>query len=230
MITFNVNLTEPFLPLLTGMFGLSGLIINSKNNPAPNQLENTAVESGFFELLKVSIIGILASIVMMLVPSISPSQIGFFAAKYKDDELKVASLASINIADVILSLSTFFYISKARSGVVEKIGQALTIGLNEYYLMIIAGFFALLLSCFLAVKVNKKLSDNLGIISSKYFKTGIIVFVSLLTIYFDGLMGIIILAVSTILGVIVLKNDARPVNLMGSLAVPTIIFFILRLF
>jgi putative membrane protein len=230
IIAFNINLNEPFLPLLSGMFGISALIFGAKKNSAPSQMERTAVESGFFDFLKVSIIGIFSSIFMMLVPAISPSQIGFFSSNYKNDELKVASMASINIADVILSLTTFFYIGKARNGTIEKIGQALTIGLKEYYLLIFFGFFALLLSCLISINVNKKLGKNTWLIGSEYFKIGIIIFVAFLAFFFDGFAGLFILIASSLLGFFLIKKNARPINLMGSIAVPTILFFILRLF
>ncbi|MDD5499404.1 MAG: tripartite tricarboxylate transporter permease, partial [Candidatus Nanoarchaeia archaeon] len=228
--SFNLGLNEPFLPLLTGMFGLSGIIMNSKKNIAPSQMENSAVESGFFEILKQSIMGTFCSIIMMLLPAISPSQIGFFASKYEDDELKVASITSINIADVILSLVTFFFIGKGRSGTIEKIGQAMSIGIKEYYLLMSFGFFALLLANFFAIHANKKLGKNSGIIGSNYFKLGIMVFVILLTFYFDGALGLIVLFLSTIMGLLLLKKNVRPVNLMGCLAVPTLIFFASRFF
>ncbi|MFA5303661.1 MAG: tripartite tricarboxylate transporter permease [Candidatus Nanoarchaeia archaeon] len=229
-VSFNINLNEPFLPLLTGMFGISALFFGRNNYLIPKQLEKSAVESGFFDLLKVSLIGVFSSIVMMLVPGVSPSQIGFFSSNYKNDELKVASLASINIADVILSLTTFYYINKARNGTIEKIGQALSIGLKEYSLFLLFGFFALLISCLIALKINKKLGENAGLISSKYFRMSVIIFVALLTIAFDGVFGAIILAASTLLGLLLIKKNVRPINLMGSLAIPTILFFVFRLF
>jgi putative membrane protein len=212
------------------MFGISSLIFGSQKNSAPNQLQKTAVESGFFEFFKVSIIGVFSSIFMMLIPAISPSQIGFFSSNYKDDELKVASMASINIADVILSLTTFFYIGKARNGTIEKIGQALTIDLKKYSLIMFFGFFALIISCLLALRINKKLGENIGFVGSKYFKFGIIIFVTLLTLFFDGIIGLIILAISALIGILLIKCNIRPINLMGSLALPTILFFIIRLF
>jgi TctA family transporter len=229
-IAFNINLNEPFLPLLTGMFGISSLLINPSKNSAPSQLKKAAVESGFFELLKESLIGIISSIFMMLIPSISPSQVGFFSSNFKNDESKVALMASINIADVVLSLTTFFYIQKARNGTIEKIGQALNIGLKEYHLLLFFGFFALLISCIISIKINKKLGENIGLIGSKYFRMGIIIFVSLLAFFFDQFLGLFLLAASTLLGFLLIKNDVRPVNLMGSLAIPTILFFILNFF
>ncbi|MDD4353766.1 MAG: tripartite tricarboxylate transporter permease [Candidatus Nanoarchaeia archaeon] len=229
-VSFNINLNEPFLPLLTGMFGISSLIYGSSKNSAPSQLEKSVVESNFFDFFKISILGVFSSIFMMLVPAISPSQIGFFASNYKNDELKIASMASINIADVILSLTTFFYINKARNGTIEKIGQALTIGLKEYHLLIFFGFFALIFSCLIALKVNKKLGENIDLINSKYFKFGIIIFIILLTMFFDGIIGLFILTASTLLGFLLIKKNVRPINLMGSLALPTILFFIFRLF
>ena len=230
IIAFNINLNEPFLPLLSGMFGISALLFGSQKNTAPMQIDKTAVESGFFDFLRVSVIGVFSSIFMMLVPAISPSQIGFFSSNYKNDELKVASMASINIADVVLSLTTFFYIGKARNGTIEKIGQALAIGLKEYYLLMFFGFFALLLSCLISININKKLGKNIDLIGSKYFKMGIIIFVTLLTLFFDGFAGLFVLIASSILGFFLIKKNVRPVNLMGSIAVPTILFFILRLF
>jgi len=230
LLSFNMGLNEPFLPLLTGMFGISGLIKKGGEGEQISQLHKTAVESSFFDILKASIIGVLSTIAMMLIPAISPSQIGFFTSNYKEDELKVASMASINISDAIMSLTAFYFIGKGRSGTIEKIGQAIFIGLKEYYLILFSGFFSLIIACILAPKISEKISNYSKIISSKQFSIGIIIFVTLLTAYFDSFKGIIILALSTLLGLLLIKKNARPVNLMGSLALPTILFFLGRLF
>jgi putative membrane protein len=230
MLSFNMGLNEPFLPLLTGMFGIAGLIKKGGAGEQINQMDKTAVESDFFDIFKASIIGVLSTIAMMLIPAISPSQIGFFTGNYKDDELKVASMASINISDAIMSLTAFYFINKARSGTVEKIGQAIFIGLKEYYLILFCGFFSLIIACILAPKISKKISNYSKIIGSKWFSLGIIIFVALLAAYFDSFKGVIILALSTLLGLFLIKKNARPVNLMGSLALPTILFFLGRLF
>ena len=138
LLSFSSGLNEPFLPLLTGMFGISGLIKKNDEYGEAGQMDRTVVESNFFDVFKASVVGVLSTIVMMLVPAISPSQIGFFTSNYRDDELKVASMASINISDAIMSLTAFYFIGKGRSGTIEKIGQAITIGLKEYYLILFA--------------------------------------------------------------------------------------------
>ncbi|MBN1923656.1 MAG: tripartite tricarboxylate transporter permease [Nanoarchaeota archaeon] len=231
VITFNLNLKDPFLPLLTGFFGISSLIdLKNENNNIPKQMNKVVVESSFSELLKASIIGIISSIIMAIVPSMSPSQVGLVSEEFKktktSDELKIASMTSINIADNILSLIALTAINKARSGVIEKIGGLIELSFNNYYLLLITGFFACTASCFLLIKTAKRVSKHVYIFNNKLTKLSVIIFVASLCLYFNGLPGLLILFTASIIGYYCIRLNVRRSQLLGCLVVPTIIFYL----
>lgn len=231
LITFNIELNEPFLPLLTGLFGLSGLVFSQdKKETIPTQMKQVVVESSFFELLKASAIGIIGSIIMAIVPSMSPSQVGLITEEFKNgrknDELKIASMTSINISDNVLSLIALVSIGKGRSGVVEKIGELITIDNSNYYILLFCGFLACVIGSYFLIKTSIFVSKKTEWFNNKYVTYGVITFVTILTFLFNGFAGLIILSLSTILGYFCVKNNVRRSQLLGCLVIPTILFYI----
>ena len=229
IITFNMNLTEPFLPLLTGLFGLSSIINFQKDeNYFPQQMKNSVIESSFPEITIASVTGIIGSIIMALVPSVSPSQVGLISKEYSknSNELKIASMTSINISDNLLSLIALMTINKGRSGVVEKIGEIITLTETNYYLLLFTGFLTCVISAYLLIKIAQLFAEKIQIFNNNKTRILIILFVSLITFYFDRFAGIIILILSTLLGYYANKTSIRRSQLLGCLVIPTIIFYV----
>ncbi|VVB75888.1 Tripartite tricarboxylate transporter TctA family protein [Candidatus Tiddalikarchaeum anstoanum] len=231
LITFNINLKDPFLPMLTGLFGIGSLLISGrKSEKIPTQMKKVVIDSDFFDLAKASIIGILSSIVMALVPSMSPSQVGLLSEDVeggkRSDERMIASMSSINIADLVLSLISLLTLGKGRSGVVEKIGTLLIIDSNNYFVLLFSGFLSCVLSSYLLVKSALWVSQRTDWFNNRLLNIGVILFVSILTVAIDGPVGIIILAVSTIIGYLCDKNKIRKSQLLGCLVIPTIMFYL----
>lgn len=231
LFTFNLGLKEPFLPLLTGLFGTSSLIMQKEEgSKIPTQMKKVVVESSFFELIKANLIGIIGSIIMAIVPSMSPSQVGLITEEFKNkktsDELKISTMTSINISDNLLSLIALISINKGRSGVVEKINDLITLNLNNYYLLLFTGFLACTLSAYLLIKSSKWFSERIHWFDNNKTRILIISFVAFLTLHFNGLTGLLILTISTILGYYCTKNNIRKSQLLGCLVIPTITFYI----
>lgn len=233
IITFNTGLNDPFLPMLTGLFGFGSLLFSAKTSERiPKQMSKVVIDSDFFDLLKASLLGIVGSIIMALVPSMSPSQVGLLTEDFKgekSDEATIASMSSINIADLVLSLMALLTIGKGRSGVVEKIGEILTINNETYYLLLFTGFLSCIISSYLLLKFAIFVSQRTKLLQNKWVNYSVIIFVSLLTLFIDGPIGILILLAATMIGYLCDRSKVRKSQLLGCLVVPTIIFYLRRL-
>ncbi|PIU61120.1 hypothetical protein COS83_04815, partial [archaeon CG07_land_8_20_14_0_80_38_8] len=185
-------------------------------------------ESSFPEITIASVTGIIGSIIMALVPSVSPSQVGLISKEYSknSNELKIASMTSINISDNLLSLIALMTINKGRSGVVEKIGEIITLTETNYYLLLFTGFLTCVISAYLLIKIAQLFAEKIQIFNNNKTRILIILFVSLITFYFDRFAGIIILILSTLLGYYANKTSIRRSQLLGCLVIPTIIFYV----
>jgi putative membrane protein len=231
LFSFNSGINDPFLPLLTGLFGLSSLVeFKNKKERVPAQMKRVVIRSSFSEIIKASLIGLIGSIIMAIVPSMSPSQVGLLTEEFKktktSDELKVAGMTSINISDNILSLIALVSINKSRSGVIEKISSLISLNLDNYYLLLFTGFIACVISSWLLIEAARIASNKADWFNNKKLKVSIIIFVSLMTLLIDGFIGLIILALATTLGYYCIKKDVRRSQLLGCLVIPTIIFYL----
>ena len=232
VITFNLELNDPFLPLLTGLFGLSSLIKMKKDdNDIPEQMKKVVINSSFFDLIKASFLGILSSIVMAIIPSMSPSQVGLISEdinsiKKNRNELKIASMTSINISDNLLSLIALISIGKGRSGVVEKIGELIELSTNNYFIILFLGFLACVISSFLLIKFAELFSKKINLLNNKIMRNIILFFVFGLTFSINGFYGLLILFASTIIGYYCNKYLVSRTHLLGSLVIPTVLFYL----
>ncbi len=227
-MAFNLELNDPFLPLLSGLFGLSTILFNEGGEKVPSQMKMVAVESGFLDIMKSTLKGIASSIVMAVVPSVSPSQVGLISNEFfgKDnDEGTIANIASINIADNLLSLMALITIGKGRSGTIEKIGHISNAN-TVYYELLFYGLITAILSVVIMNKIASCMAIRIDILNSKYVKLNIATFIAILTLYIDGIKGLGVLVVATLIGLACNKKKVRMTHLLGSLVIPTIVYYL----
>jgi len=169
---------------------------------------------------------------MALIPAMSPSQVGLVMEEFENNkksiEQKIAGITSINISDNILSLIALISISKARSGVVEKISQLITITDNEYYYLLFAGIISCIAGAVILEKTTIFISRKIHLVDYDKLSKGVIIFITLLVAFITGWKGILILAASSFLGYYCIKKEVRRNQLLGSLVIPTILFYIVN--
>ncbi len=231
IINFNIGLSDPFLPMLTGLFGISSLITGIKNEISiPEQMKQVVVRINFWEMLKTTFLGIISSIIMALIPAVTPSQVGLIMEEFKNKktsiEKKITGITSINISDTILSLIALISINKARSGVVEKISTIISVTNKEYHILLFSGVASCIIGVLILEKTAIFISKNIHKIDYEKLSKGVIIFITLLVSYITGVKGIIILLLSTGIGYYCIKKDVRRSQLLGCLVIPTILFYL----
>lgn len=236
--TLNLNIKEPLLPLLTGLFGASGLLISiTEKTKLPEQ---SIVSLSQIRLTKKSYIkGILASIIAVpftaFLPGLGASQaaiIGQQSLHIEDQREFLFLIGTINTLVMGLSFITLYTIKKTRTGsavavlkLLEEFSPAIiTITLITIILTgIIAFIIAVILSKIIAIRID-------GI---NYQKLSGIIFVVLIGTTalfadntFEGkLLGLLVFAIATILGITAIHNRVKRNHLMGCLLVPTILYY-----
>lgn len=228
-ISLNLKIRNPIFPLLSGLFGGSTIIISyfTKTKLVP-QKEISSLDKYYFKEI---FLGIVASILLILFPSISPSiAILFFIpflGKISDEEF-IAIIGSITTADSIFSTISYFLIGNPRSGISVAIknilGEQIYPFLNFILFIIIISSF---LSFYLSIKFSKILLKIISKIDYRYLNLFIFIYLSLLSIYLSGFLGFIVFIASTLLGIYTQIKGISKSILMSSLIIPTILSFIL---
>jgi len=236
IITFNLRLNQPFLPLLTGLFGL-GVIMESLINKAglPAQMRSVAIELDKKSVLKSLSVSVVAASVLSYVPAIGPAQSTLIAEELRDKKRPryqqarefIISVAGINTADVFFSLTALFTINKARSGVLVVIKEIMPV-LNIHFFLTLLSALILsgIISYFAFNKVGSFLLKRVHKISVVKLNAFVVLFVSLITLVSDGLVGLVILFVGGLIGYYAVKKGVRKSHAMSTLTLPTILWYL----
>jgi len=239
--SLNLNIKEPLLPLLTGLFGASNLIISIKQKikiPKQRIIPIKKIRLKKKSIAKAGLASIIASPFTAFLPGLGASQaavIGDRAARNLDQREFLFLLGAINTIVMGLSFITLYSIQKSRTGAavaVSKLIPELT-RTNLFYIIgtiLIAG----IISFFITIFIAKLISKNIHKIP--YSKLSLIILISLTALVFlfsdlfnplGGIKALLIFITGAALGVSAILLGIRRMHLMGSLLLPTILFYLL---
>jgi len=224
------NLNQPLLPLLTGLFGSSMLILSIKNKiKIPEQIIAKPVEPKS-SLARAFFGSIIASPICSFFPGLGAGQAAIIGNTFARTTQKgfLILLGATNTLVMGISFLTLYTISKTRTGAAATIKEILGTPTIEYILIII---FTIFLSGFIAFFITKFIAKIFSTKISKinYTKLSIITLSILLIIItlISGIFGVIVLIVSTFTGIYIINLKVRRTQMMGCLLLPTIIFYLL---
>lgn len=230
VMTIQLELTNPFLPLLSGLFGLSIIVgaLGSKKQKIPKQSDPKKLGISKIKMMKAALISSFSAILLSLIPSLSPSQAtlasqGFYKKSQKEF---LVSIGGISTADVLFSLFALYTISKARSGTIEVIKSVFTVTQTHLVLFIGLALITGIVSYLLVIFIAKRVNIIIETIGRWWIYLVILGLIVALTFMFDTWKGLIILFLSTSLGYLVMRKDIRKVHLLGCLNLVTILFFL----
>jgi putative membrane protein len=239
--SLNLNLKEPLLPLLTGLFGGSSLITSLINKPKIPKQKIHPIKSIRIQkksLFKSCLASIIAAPFTAFLPGLGASQaavIGKEFLKIKDNREFLFLLGAINTIVMGLSFITLYTINKTRTGAAVAISNLLpNLTLQNLIIILstitIAGIFSFFITIFLA----KIFSRNINKINYQKLSRFILIVLMIIVLIFTdflnilgSLTGILIFIISTALGTFTILNGIRRMHLMGCLLIPTILFYLL---
>ncbi|PIU72224.1 hypothetical protein COS79_04115, partial [Candidatus Woesearchaeota archaeon CG06_land_8_20_14_3_00_33_13] len=137
-------------------------------------------------------------------------------------------MGSINTFNFILSMVTLYVLDKARNGsiiVIQELVDAITI--NHIVIFLSAVLIAGSLSVFLALGLSKVFSKIMSIVSYRKMVLSVIFLITALVLVLTGPLGLLILIISTAIGIIPPAVHISRTHSMGCLLLPVILYFIL---
>ena len=216
---------DALFPLLTGLFGLSVMLISLRNeiNLPPQEIFD---EIELFNLSNVfaGLFAIISGSFMILIPSLGPTQaatISRGALKGSKNFLKV--MGGINTLDTILSIIMLYLIGSARSGVMVVMQQTYSFTQHSYLLMGFSAALGLSLGAAITLVLAKKVLFLIKKIKYKHITIGMLAFLVGLVGWFTGIRGLFLMSIATTIGILAQLVGVRKVHLMGVLAMPTLL-------
>jgi len=125
-----------------------------------------------------------------------------------------------------VSFATLYLINKSRTGAANAISQIISISFKELIYIFIAIILASIISIFLTIKISKLFAKNIEKINYSKLSLVVLTVLTILVIYFSGLLGLLVFVVATLLGLTFIYRGVRRGFLMGSLLIPTILFYL----
>ncbi|MBC8435155.1 tripartite tricarboxylate transporter permease [archaeon] len=227
--TLNTNLSQPLLPLLSGLFGSSTLIhsINSNRESNPQIIEKLKITKKDF--LKPSIITSIVSPFCSFLPGLGSSQaavIGLSFSKKTTNEQFLILTGSINTLVVAFSFFTLYLISKTRTGIANAISQITTLSFTMLLWIFLTIIISSIFATIITLNLSKSLAKNFDKINYKKMSFFILTLLTSIIIGLTGFLGLFIFITSTILGLACINYNIKRSFLMGCLLIPSILYYL----
>ena len=229
-LTLNLPVKEPLLPLLTGLFGLSGLIVSIKNKtvlPPQTPAKISKINLTKKEILK-SMAAASISAPLSVLPGLGSGQAAVIGSEIIPQTPKqfLFLVGSINTIIMALSFVALFSLQKTRTGAAVAISKISEITPQILFYILLTIIISSFLAFFLGIYLSKAFSKSLNKINYQLLSLIIISILIIINLLFSNTLGFVVLLTSSSLGVFAILSKARRINLMGCLLLPTIIFYL----
>lgn len=222
----SLKLKQPLLPLLTGLFGSSMLVMSIKNKIKIPKQKITKPKIKLFPPLLGALI---ASPLCSFLPGLGSGQAAIIGNLISRTNKKgfLVLLGATNTLVMGFSFISLYIISKTRTGASVAIQQIIgKLETNILVLIIITVLFAGIISFFITILLTKFLSQRITKINYTLLSLITLSILAIVVFLISGFIGLIVLVVSTFTGIYAISLKVRRTNMMGCLLIPTIIFYL----
>jgi len=233
LLVFNIpSLKQPLFPLLSGLFGYSILLLSllQKSKIPKQDLSKPLTMQKRNEIKSISAATGMGFIAAFL-PGFGSSQAAIVATNAVGDigdEGFLSMVGGISTANMLISIAAAYILNKARNGAIVVVNKLIEgIGFKEMLLFIAIALIAGGLGAIIALRTSKVFARYIVKVNYHKLIWGIIIFIAILTFFFDGFLGLAILAISTAIGLIASSWGIGKNHLMGCLILPVILYFVL---
>jgi len=227
LIVLNLDtLNQPLLPLLTGLFGSSSILISIKNK---TKIPKQKIINPSTKILKPLIGATIAAPLCSFLPGLGSGQaavIGNTIVKNKQKEFLVL-IGATNTLVMGFSFIFLYIISRARTGAAIAIQEIIGIPSTKILLLIIiVTFITGIISFFLTLQIAKFFSLKMQKINYTILSSITLLILISIVFLISGIFGFFILLISTATGIYCIQQKVKRTNMMGCLLIPTIVFYL----
>ncbi len=220
------SVTDPLFPLLSGLFGASGLLLSLFNGvEIPEQFDTDVLKVRKFPLFISVLTGTLAGSIVTLFPGLSPSQAAALAqVKRMKSARYLVLVGALGTVDVLISLVTLFSLGKARNGAVVIIEQLLgALSKSAFFYLVAVACLAAGLAAISAIYLSKWYAILVENIEYSWISLTVLFLLFAMSFLLSGWLGVLIFLVSTAVGLIAPLTNVSRSHAMGCLLLPTLI-------
>ena len=234
-----VKFGEPsiLLPLLSGLFGASMLVISlMTKSEIPPQQKTCRFELSRKRIARGMVTGSAAGSFVAWLPGVS-STVGTIIARLLVREEKdrdsskefMVSISSANTSNAIFSLIALYIIEKARSGAMVAIDRMVDIKeweLSIIFILLIVIVSVSVISYYTTIYLGDRIAGFLSGINYSKLSAAVLAGLSLMVFMFTGWFGFVVFLISIPIGMMASFAKIRKTHAMGVIMLPVILYFL----
>jgi len=214
-------------PMLTGLFGVPALLSSFKNASVPEQRDDGIHPVDHVPGIKGVITGTIAGWYPGITATAGASLSSIFLPENRPERF-ISVVASIGTVTSIFSLVTLSVSGSGRSGTVLVIRDIIGNSASgfcspEFLLLLLSSAAASFLGYHLTIWVGKMMCGLTNRIDTAVLNKGVLCMIVILVVLLTGPFGLLILAVSVLIGMIPLDVEGSRVPLSGCLMFPVVV-------
>jgi putative membrane protein len=210
------------MPLLTGLFGISVLLVASRGTLPAQHFSGLRIEDK--AVIKYSLLGTGAGVAVGWLPGLSTASANGVLASMigyeKDRRSYILATNAANTANAFIGLAALFALSRMRNGVMAAIAE---IPLPSMGSLMVTGVLAACAAYFITIRLSAS-AWRLNGIDSGNLNRMVIAFIVLLSIVLSGPFGLCILLLATAVGLVPHLVNVPRMYCMGAIMVPVMLF------
>lgn len=236
MFVFNLPVEEPLLPLLSGLFGVSSLVVSLRSKvkiPKQKIGDWRKMKLGRKEFWRFGIAGAIAAPLCSFLPGIGSGHAAIIGSELSGSLRKnrrgfLFLVGMINTVVMSLSFVTIFAIGRTRTGAAVAVERLLG-EMSVWDLVLVMGvvFFAGALALVIGLQLARIFSQKINKVDYRNLSFVVIVLLFFVNLFLTNLLGMLVLVTASALGVFCIQSRVRRIQLMGALLVPTILFYLI---
>ena len=231
-LTLNLPaLEEPLLPLLSGLFGVSTLVLSIKTGSKLPEQKISDIDIQRKPKYKSVASAVIAGAAGSFLPGMGPSQIAILGSRLfrgLGEKGYIILVGGLNTANMALSIAMLYSVNKARNGAIVALSQITSIDFKQTVLLYTIGLIASGIATLEAIALSRKAANTITKLDPKKINLAIIAFIAILATVFSGWIGIIVLVTATALGITCNYLEVGKNHLMGCLLIPVMIYFLVQ--
>ncbi len=219
-------LKEPYFHLFVGLFAVPTLIVALGSSQKKLTFDPDAeIKMKTSKFILFSLLGSLLGMMASLLPTFTSSQAALMGSFISRNERSFLTVVfSVNTSNFIFSLVNFYLTGRTRNGIMVLLRKRhAVLTHSQMQLLVLMSLAISLVVMLYGVRLARIISRMLQGIDYKKLNLGILVFVFLVSYYFDGFLGILFLTTAGMIGYLTLRLGVKRTNCMGVLMLKIIL-------
>jgi len=210
------------MPLLTGLFGISVLMVSSQGTLPVQHFSGIRMENN--AVIKYSLLGTGAGIAVGWLPGLSTASANGVLASMigyeKERRSYILATNAANTANAFIGLAALFALSRMRNGVMAALSELPLPSMSE---LMVIGMLAACAAYIITIGLSAS-AHRLNGFDSKVMNRAVIIFIVLLSIVLTGPFGFFILLLATVVGLVPHIVNIPRMYCMGAIMVPVMLY------